>query len=280
MRGMMSWVKATMVAIGVVAAGWQPAAAQGLRQELTDSSMVENVKRAGVLKVGLSTFVPWSMNAKDGNLVGFEIDVAKQVAEDMGVKVEFVPTTWDGIIPALLAGKFDIIISGMSITPKRNLTVNFTIPYAHSGQGLAASKKLAGDFKTIEDFNKPSVKIAVRRGATPVQIAQKLMPKAELLQFDDDNQVEQEVLNGNAHAYISSEPKPAFTAIMHPDVAFQPIGKNLSTGAEAFAIRKGDPDSLNYFNNWILFRANDGWLAERHTYWFKGRDWASLVEGQ
>ena len=63
------------------------------------------------MKVGLGIFVPWAMKDKQGELVGFEIDVAKSIAEELGVEIEFIPTAWDGIIPALLAKKFDIIIS-------------------------------------------------------------------------------------------------------------------------------------------------------------------------
>ena len=106
-------------------------------------SVIEEIKKRGSLRVGMATFVPWAMRDKNGDLIGFEIDVAKKVAADMEVEAEFVPTAWDGIIPALLAGKFDVIIGGMSITPARNLTVNFTAPYAHSSLGVMASKKVA-----------------------------------------------------------------------------------------------------------------------------------------
>src|SRR5258708_35725643 len=98
--------------------------AQDIRQQLSTSSVVEEVKKRGVLRIGLSTFVPWSMRDKKGDLIGFEIDVANKVAADMGIQTEFIPTAWDVIIPALLAGKFDVIISGSSITPQRNLTSN------------------------------------------------------------------------------------------------------------------------------------------------------------
>ena len=96
-------------------------------------SMLEQVMKRGVLRVGMSTFVPWAMQDKAGNFVGFEIDVANRLAQDMGVKAEFIPTKWSGIIPALLTGKFDIIIGGMGIRPERNLKVNFSIPYDHTG---------------------------------------------------------------------------------------------------------------------------------------------------
>ena len=271
---------ATLVAAALgasVLAG--PATAQEAQQELAAQSVVEEIKQRGTIRVGMSTFVPWAMRDKEGNLIGFEIDVAKKVAEDMEVEVEFVPTAWSGIIPALLAKKFDVIIGGMSITPQRNLTVNFTIPYAHSGQQMAANQALAGDFDSLQDFNQPSVTIACRRGATPCSAAEKLFPKSELRQFDDDAQAFQEVVNGNAHAMLSSAPKPRFWSDAYPDKIILPFeGENITTGDEAIAVRKGDPDALNFFSNWILHNTSNGWLKERHDYWFKSQaGWKDMV---
>ncbi len=86
----------------------------------------------------MSTFVPWAMRDKQGELIGFEIDVAKRLAADSGWQVEFVPTAWDGIIP-LLAKKFDVIIGGMSVTPERSKVCCLLHP-THSGVQLAANK--------------------------------------------------------------------------------------------------------------------------------------------
>ncbi len=246
------------------------------------ADLLADIQKRGVMKVGMSTFVPWAMRDKDGNLIGFEIDVATKVAEDMGVEVEFVPTAWSGIIPALIAKKFDVIIGGMSITPQRNLTVNFTIPYAHSGQQMAASTALASGFTTKADFNQSSVTIACRRGATPCKAAQKLFPKATVRRFDDDAQAFQEVVNGNAHAMISSAPKPRFWSDAYPGKIFLPFdAENLTKGDEAFALRKGDPDALNFFSNWIRVNSSSGWLKERHDYWFKDQSaWKDMVAPQ
>ncbi len=263
-------IAAAAVAVAGLATAVTPASAEGL---------LETIQKRGKLMVGKSTFVPWAMRDKEGNLIGFEIDVATKLAEVMGVEVEFVPTAWSGIIPALLAEKFDVIIGGMSITPQRNLTVNFTAPYANSGQQMAANIALAGDFETYDDFNQTSVNLACRRGVVGCTILEKHFPKANILQFDDDAQAFQEVLNGNAHAVISSAPKPAFWSEANPDkieVAFN--GANLSTGNEGFALRKGDADALNFFSNWILVNRSNGWLAERHDYWFKGQSaWIDQV---
>ena len=103
----------------------------------------------GTLRVGLATFVPWAMRDRNGDLIGFEVDVAKKLAGDMGVRVEFVPTAWEGIIQALVAGRFDVIISGMSITPERALVVDFTRPYSSSGYILLAGSERA-DRKGID----------------------------------------------------------------------------------------------------------------------------------
>lgn len=273
MHGLKRLAGAAVLAASAMAAAVVPASAEGI---------LEEIQRRGTLKVGMSTFVPWAMRDKEGNLIGFEIDVAKKVAEDLGVEIEFVPTQWSGIIPALIAKKFDIIIGGLSITPQRNLTVNFTIPYAHSGQQMAANKQLAGDFTALSDFNDTSVTIACRRGATPCNAAQKIFPKATLRQFDDDAQAFQEVVNGNAHAMISSAPKPLFWSEAHPEKVYVANdGQNLTEGNEAFAMRKGDHDALNFFSNWILVNKSNGWLQERHDYWFKDQSaWKEMVASQ
>jgi len=101
-------------------------------QQGSAESVVETIQRRGALKVGVSTFEPWAMRDRNGELVGFEVDVATKLAEDMGVGIEFVPTSCDGIIPALLAGKFDVIIGGMSIRPQRHPTIHFTIRVSES----------------------------------------------------------------------------------------------------------------------------------------------------
>jgi polar amino acid transport system substrate-binding protein len=255
-----------------------PAFAGEVQQKLTAESTLEQVLKRKTLKVGMSTFVPWAMKDKTGKLVGFEIDVASRLAEDMGVKVEFVPTNWDGIIPALLSGKFDVIIGSMGILPSRNLKVNFTIPYDMSGMSLVANKELADGFKTLQDFNRPEVILAVRLGATPVAAAQKFMPKAQLTKFDDESKAIQELLNGKAHAVVASAPMPAYQALKYPDKLFLPLKETFTKEPIGFALKKGDVDTLNYFNNWITVRQADGWLAERKHYWFETMDWERLVK--
>ena len=254
------------------------AAAGKIQRDLAAESTIENALKRGVLRVGMSTFVPWAMKDKTGKLIGFEIDVANRLAQDTGVKIEFVPTKWAGIIPALLTGKFDVIIGGMGILPQRNLKVNFTIPYDYSGMSIVANKKLAAGFKRLEEFNLPEVKIAARLGSTAEMAVRRYMPQAKLQLFDDESQVIQELRSGRVHAMVASAPLPAFLALENPEVLFLPLQETFTKEPIGFAVRKGDVDTLNYFNNWIRVVEAEGWLKERKQYWFNTKEWEKQLK--
>ena len=236
---------------------------------------VDAIKKRGKLQVGFVTFVPWAMRDKQGKFVGFEIDVATKLAKDMGVELDLVPTAWDGIIPSLIASKFDVIIGGMTVTPARKEQIDFTDAYSASGLGVAANKQLASSLKWPEGYNDTKVTFACRRGSTPCQYIEKTFPKATLRQFDDQGVGYQEVVNGNAYAFIGSEPLPSFKVIENSDKLFKANRELFEGGVEGMGLKKGNPAALKFFNDWIA--SNKGWLDERRGYWFRTRDWASLV---
>lgn len=246
----------------------QPALAQ-------QDNLIDTIKKRGKLNVGFGTFVPWAMRDKQGKWVGFEIDVATKLAKDLGVEVDLIPSAWDAIIPSLIAGKFDAIIGGMTITAPRKEQIDFTEAYSHSGLGVAANKQLASKMKWPEDYNNTNVTFACRRGSTPCGYIEKTWPKATLRQFDDQGVGYQEVINGNAHAYIGSEPEPSFKVIQNPDKLFKANSTIFEGGIEGMGIKKGNPATMKVFNDWIA--KNQDFLKQRHAYWFKARDWESLV---
>jgi polar amino acid transport system substrate-binding protein len=246
------------------------------QRKLTAESAIEQIAKRGVIKVGMDVFVPWAMKDKKGELIGFEIDIAKKLAEDMGVKVEFVPTKWSGIIPALTTGKFDVLIGGMTITTKRNLKINFTRPYYYTEQGLMAHKKKAAGFR-VPDFNRPTVTIAARLGSTAAVAAKQKFPKAKIRLFDDEPAAVQELLNGNVHAMVSAQPLPSSTALEYPKTIFV-YDEVMMHEAIGIGVRKGDSDTLNLINNWIEINRNNGWIQGKYKYWFKSKKWKDLIE--
>lgn len=240
-------------------------------------STLDTVLKRGKLRVGMSTFVPWAMQTKNGEWIGFEIDVARRLAKDMGVTPEFVPTKWSGIIPSLLTGKYDIIIGGLGITPARALKVNFSIPYDYSGMAIVANKALT-NATTLSALNDKNIIISARMGTTAAEAAKKFFPNAKLKLFDDEPQAIQELLNGRATAFISSAPLPAFLAIEHKDKLYQPVKGVFTREPIGFAVRKGDQEFLNFLNSWITVVSAEGWLAEKKAYWFESKDWEKLLK--
>ena len=269
-------LSSAVILLALAATTVAPVLAQQASQELSAGSAIETIKKRGAIKIGLSVFKPWAMRDKSGELIGFELDVGNKLAEDMGVEAEFIPTAWDGIIPALVAGKFDVIISGMTTTPQRNLTINFTDPYAFSGLTILANTEMT-DGMAMADYNSSDITFAARRGATPATLIAEMFPEAELLLFDEDGAATQEVLNGKAHATMAAEPTPSDEARRYPDVLNVPFDTAFSATGESFGLRKGDPDALNFFNNWINVYTLNGWLKERNDYWFRGNEWADQV---
>lgn len=272
-RSLARLASAAVLATGVATASAQ---AQSATQALTSESVIETIKKDGVMRVGLSLFTPWAMRDVNGDLIGFEIDVAQKLADDMGVDLELIPTAWDGIIPALVAGKFDVIISGMTVTTARNLTINFTDAYAFSGSMLFVNKKLAEGMSEA-DFNSPEMTLATLRGSIGETAATVNFPKAKLLLLDDPSASMQEVLNGNVIGGFTSETEAAALRREYPDTIELPYEDAFIPLPSAFAIRKGDVDALNVFNNWIAVNMANGWLKQRHDYWFTTLDWQDQV---
>jgi len=248
------------------------------QQDLAKGSIIEGIKKSGRFKVGVGSFQPWVMRGKTGEMIGFEVDIATKAAEDMEAKAEFFPTAWDGIIPALLARKFDVIISGMSITPARALQVNFSIPYAHTGSQLVCSKKLAAGMTSPADFNKAHIKIGGRRGASGSIVRETYWPKAQAVLYDDNVHAYLDVVNGNLHCAGAAPPKGQFEVLKNPEMLFLPFENLLGKTDEAFVMRKGDPDAITFFNAWIQYNTTQGFIPTRWKYWFTTFDWIDQVE--
>lgn len=273
-----SWALVTLV-LGLV---WsQPVSAQinlprpvASNAKLLDGNpWVERIQKKGVLRVGFDIFRPWVMQTKNGDYIGFEVQVSKALAADMGVKLEFVPTAWDGIIPALLTGRFDIIIGSMGITPERSRRVSFTEPYIYAEMGLAASKISAPGLTSLVDFNKKSIKIAVKGGTTAAIAAKDIFPQAQIVEFDDESQTVQELRGGRAQALVAATPFPAEQALKNPEEIYLPVTITFAREPCGMALSLKNKDALPALDAWIKARWASGWLDKTRKYWFESIKW-------
>ncbi len=236
-----------------------------------------SIQKKGEITVGVSILPPWIMKNKQGKLIGFEIDITNQLAKDMGVKVKFKEYQWNKMIPALKKGEIDIIASGLSITPKRSLEINFSNPYSSSGYSLVSNLSLTKDFTSIKDLNNEKVYIAAVKGTVSADLAEKVFPKAKLDLRATAKDATSAVVNGTVHAFISSSPVPEFISLKHPNDVDLPLKKPLLTTKEAFAIRQNNQEMLHFLNSWIIAHEADGWIDSSHQYWFKSLKWQSQV---
>ena len=135
--------------------------------DLWKNSTLNKILQSGELRVGMEPgYMPFEMKDKKGNIIGYDVDMAREMAKQMGVKLTLVPTAWDGIIAGLITDKYDIIMSGMTITQQRNLEVNFSDPYIVVGQTVLLRNSLASTIKSAKDLDKPEYTIVTKLGVT------------------------------------------------------------------------------------------------------------------
>ena len=254
--------------------------AQAADINLWHHSTLYQIQKRGVLRVGLNAgYMPFEMRSKTGKIIGFDVDLAKLMAKAMGVKLQIVNTDWDGIIPSLMTGKFDIIMSGMTITQKRNMKVNFADPYAIVGQTILLNKKWAGKVKSYKDLNSPKFTITVMLGTTGDFAAKKFMPKAKIQEFQTEEEAVMQVIQGRADAFVYDKPYNSIfyatkgkgkLVFLDKPFTYEPLG---------WAINKGDPDFLNWLNNFLRQIKHDGEYQKLYNKWFVNvKDWINKVQ--
>ena len=247
--------------------------------DLAKKSTVEQILARGELRVGFeSGYVPFEMTDKKGNFIGFDMDFGRHLAKSMGVKFVPVNTAWDGIIPSLMTNKFDIIMGGMTITQERNLKVNFADPYIVVGQTILLNKKLKNQIISYKDLNNPKYIVTSRMGTTGEQAIKKYIPKATYKGFESEAEAGLEVINGKADAMVYDLPFCGFlygsqgkgkTIFLSDPFTYEPL---------AWAINKGDPDFLNYLNNFLRQAKGDGFYDQLYQKWITGSSWKKELE--
>jgi polar amino acid transport system substrate-binding protein len=247
--------------------------------ELAKKSTLEQILKNGELRVGFEAgYMPFEMTDKKGEFVGFDIDMAKEMAKAMGVKFTPVNTAWDGIIPALITEKFDIIMSGMTVTQERNLKVSFADPYIVVGQTILIPKKHQGKIKSYMDLNKPEYIITSKLGTTGEQAVKRMISKAKYKSFETESEAALEVVNGKADAFVYDLPYCVVFMAQQGAGKLTFLDKPFTYEPLAWAIRKGDPDFLNWLNNFLRQVKNDGRYDRIYNKWIKSSDWLKDVQ--
>lgn len=236
--------------------------------EIFESSTLNEVIKRNKLIVGMEVeFFPFEYANEKGEPVGFDVDIARLAAKELGVEIEIKDMEFNGLIPALQGGKVDMIISGMTRTLTRAKTVSFTEPYFETGLCLLLSKKKAPDINDVKELNNEGRVIAVKLGTTGDIIATQMLAKAQINRYKDETACVREVVTGRADAFIYDQLSISKHNRENPD-STRAILKPFTYEPFAIALRKGDFDFLNWLNMYIETIKRDGRYDELYKKYF------------
>jgi polar amino acid transport system substrate-binding protein len=218
-----------------------------------------------VLNIGSdTTYPPHESINEDGVVVGFDVDVVKEICDRINCKPNWVTTAWDGIFPALADGQFDMVVSGVTITEERDKIVDFSDPYIIVKQGILMRVEDAG--KTIDAFKSGDLRLASQNGTTNAQLGEELVGRDNLQLFDSFNNAVVAVQNGDVDGVIIDSTSAAAYE--------QEFAGELTVGIEGL---QSDPlglvfqegDSLqDAFNEGLAMIKEDGTLNELLIRWW------------
>lgn len=230
---------------------------------------IEAIIQRGELRVGMQVgYVPFQMVGNQGNVVGFDVESAEMVAKSLKVGLRIIRQNWQELIPSLLDGRTDVIISGMTVTAERNSEVMFTEPLVETGRMFLVHVMNGDKLKSLQDLDKQGVFVISIPGGLGELRQRETFPNASYREFPERNQAIKEVLQRRAHAYIDEEFSIRRACATHPQFLTSTL-KPLTYEPIAWAVRPGDIHWLNWLDNFTRKIKGDGRLEELKRKWMQ-----------
>ena len=225
-------------------------------------SRLQKIQESGKLRVGTTgDWNPMSMiDPSNNSYEGFDIDVVTQLATDMGVELELVPTDWKSIVAGITADKYDISTSA-SLSPKRALVSGYSNSYFKLATVPLTLKKNLEKFQSWDDINQSDVTVAVTLGTTQEMQAKSYFPNAQIKAIESPARDFQEVLAGRADGNITSSTEANKLVIKYPQLAIVPDGEK-NPAFLAMMVPKGDDKWNSYVNDWIKKKKSSGFFTK------------------
>lgn len=231
-----------------------------------DAALLKQIEERGTILVGLeATYPPFNYQDENGELVGFEVDFAKALAEKLGVTAEFVPTKWDGMLAGLETERFDIITNQVTITKERQKKYDFTQPYTISGIQVITRKDKLNDFNMPEDLAGKVVGVGL--GSNYEDWLTANVPDAEVATYDENATKLQDLRVGRIDAFLNDRLAVNYL-LEQSDGHIVAAGEPFDKQRMGVALRKGNEALLTAMNNAIEELRADGTLAAISTKWF------------
>lgn len=223
-----------------------------------------------------SSFVPFEFE-EDGEHVGFDMDIINGIAEEAGFDVKLEVTNFDGIIPGLQTGSFDIAIAGITITDERKAAVDFTSPYYKSGTRIGVPVDNT-DITSMEDLDGKTV--ASRLGSAPLDYLAENVPGAKALPFEQLDQMYLAVEGGSADALLYDAPNVEYYISTTGDGKLKAVGDLYEAQEYGIAVSKDNEALVDAMNQALANMIDDGRYAETYEKWFGEQpEWLDEIAG-
>jgi polar amino acid transport system substrate-binding protein len=240
--------------------------------------VMDRIIKRGELLVGTSgAQPPMTATTKTGELIGLDIDIAKMMGDALGVKVKFVLLPLAKLIPALEAKQVDIILSGMTITPKRNQKVAFVGPYYVTGKGILAKAEKYAALEDAKGLDTPEVTVAALKNSTSQEFAETLISKAKLILTDSYEEAIDLLLKGKIDVLVADFYFCALSTYRYQNkkliarespLTFEPLGIAMAE----------DTLLINWTENFINILQGSGKLKEMGEKWLNGGSWVDELQ--
>ena len=254
----------------------------GMQQGSNSSSaspVLDRIQKRGELVVGtMGNMPPLNMTAKNGEIFGLEPDLARLMADAMSVKVRFVAKPFPELLPALQAGEVDMVLSGMTITPKRNMKVAFVGPYFISGKAFLTKVKTIAMAKEADEINTPNTKIVALKDSTSQEFAEAVLDKTTLFTTGTYDEAVDMVLQGKVQAMIADYPICVVSVFRYPDAGLISVVTPLTYEPIGIAIPANDPLLMNWTTNMLNSMEASGKLDELRLKWFAKGSWLDKLK--
>lgn len=240
---------------------------------IASAGTLDEIAQRGELRVACQTQgAPFSFVDRNGKRTGSSIELCEMIAKEMGVEIKFLNYDWDGLIPALLSKKADMLAADMTPTLKRAMKIAFTDPYMYTGSVVFV--KQDSPIQSIDDVKKPGTKLAVLLGSTGENDAKKAFPEAEFKTYKGGGPILiNAVVAGHTDAGVNDGSAVRGQVASFPPNSIRILDAQLSKSPLAFAVRYDSPDLRDWLNLFFLQTSLDGRLDDNLNYWVNSLDW-------
>ncbi len=230
----------------------------------------------GELRVGISgDLPPLNMKNKSGEIIGLEVDLISALAHAMGLEVKLVETPFADLIPALEAGKVDVVISGMTMTPERNVRVAFVGPYFISGTSVLTKSEEIAREQNPENLDRPGRRFAALDSSTSAAFVRDVLPQSTLVTTPNYEEAVKMVMDDKVDGLVADFQICILSTWQHPEAGLMAIRTPFTVEPLGIALPPDAPLLHNIVMNYLNTLEDTGLLAQLKAKWLSSGEWLS-----